>query len=198
MSNYVLVHGGSSNKYVWNKIVPLLKEKSHTVYSLNLSNERTSTLTNHILEVYELIEKNDINKVILVGHSYGGLVITGVANKIPEDIYQLVYIDTLFPISGFSLFDYFKHYNISTQRQGLDAFDPYTEPLYFDEETLKKIPKTHIRCTKSEFIDISSKACKDLDSRAKKDNWKTFELDTIHNCMITQPEEVAKILLGEI
>ncbi|MBM4241439.1 MAG: alpha/beta hydrolase [Euryarchaeota archaeon] len=196
MSNYVLVHGGSVDKSVWDKVVPYLEEMGHKVFALTLSDERTSSLTNHILEVCKLIEGEGIDDVILVGHSYGGLVITGVADRTHEKIHHLIYVDTLIPMNGKSLFDYFEFYNVGKDIvAGLDPFPPFIEPLYFDEKEIKKIPKTHIRCKQSEFIEISRKSCKDLDAKAKEDNWETFELDTVHNCMLTQPKEVAEILL---
>jgi len=197
MAIYVLVHGGSSNKSVWDKVVPFLQEKGHQVFSLNLSDEKNSTLTNHISEVCDLIEKEDVDDVILVGHSYGGLVITGVADRMPKRIYHLIYVDSLLPENGMSLFDIFDLYGVSTEKYGLDPFGPFVEPLYFDEEKIRRIPKTHIRCKQSEFIEISDKVFKKIVATTKQDNREIFELDTVHNCMLTQPEEVAEILLRE-
>ena len=72
-----------------------------------------------------------------------------------------MYIDTLFSINGLSLFDYFSYYNVKKDIvSGLDPYPPYIGPLNFNEDRLRKIPKIHIRCTKSEFIEISSKLAK--------------------------------------
>lgn len=195
MANYVLVHGGSSNKSVWDKVIPFLEEQDNHVFSLDLSNEKRSSLTNHISEVCDLIENEDINDIILVGHSYGGMVITGAADMISEKIHRLIYVDALLPENGMSLFDIFGFYQVSTEKYGLDPFGPFVEPLYFDTAKIQKIPKTYIHCKKSEFIEISGKVFKKIVATAKQDNWEIFELDTLHNCMLTMPKEVAEILL---
>lgn len=65
----------------------------------------THTLQDHIREVCNLITDKDLEKVILVGHSYAGMVITGVASTLPEKLSHLIYVDTAVPESEQSLFD---------------------------------------------------------------------------------------------
>ena len=67
--------------------------------------QHTHNLTDHIWQVCSLIEGQDYSDIVLVGHSYGGMVITGVADRVPERIRRLVYVDAALPDLGQSLFD---------------------------------------------------------------------------------------------
>ena len=193
MANYVLVHGGRSNGHVWSQsqVVPLLQEHGHHVFYPTLSRPENSGLSDHISEVCSLIENEHINNVILVGHSYGAMVITGVADRMPEKIDRLIYVDSVVPENGKALYDFF-----DPAKYGLEPLKPFIEPLYFDEEKIKRIPKTYIHCKRSEFLEVGEGAFKSVFDRAKQDNWSYFELNTSHKCMVTQPKELTEILLG--
>lgn len=65
-----------------------------------------TTLGTHIADVVEVIEMRDLADVILVGHSYGGMVITGVADRLPERIREMVYLDAAIPFDGEALVDW--------------------------------------------------------------------------------------------
>ncbi|MEA2051462.1 MAG: alpha/beta hydrolase [Euryarchaeota archaeon] len=95
MANYVLVHGGEATGQIWNQVAPLLQEHGHYVFCPTLSNPENSGLSDHISEVCSLIENEHINNVILVGHSYGGMVITGIADRMPEKIDRSIYVDSV-------------------------------------------------------------------------------------------------------
>ena len=111
MATFVLIHGGFWGGWCWKKLKPLLERQGHAVYTPTLTGigERkhlTHQLVNletHILDIKNVIEYEDLRDVVLVGHSYGGLVITGVASLIPERVQQLIYLDALIPDSGDSL-----------------------------------------------------------------------------------------------
>ena len=113
MATFVLVHGGWHGGWCWQKVIPFLEEASHEVYAPTLTGlaERASELSpdvgldTHIQDIVgELLEKN-LHGVILVGHSSGGMVITGVVDQVPERIAHLVYLDTFVPRDGESLAD---------------------------------------------------------------------------------------------
>ena len=70
-----------------------------------LSDEYHHNLSDHVHQISQLIISNQLSEVTLVAHSYGGMVITGVANKLPSSIKQLVYIDAALPNPDQSLFD---------------------------------------------------------------------------------------------
>src|SRR5215472_15039429 len=111
MATFVLVHGAWFGGWCWQKIIPFLKEASHEVYAPTLTGlaERASELSpevgleTHIQDIVGLLEEQQLQGVILVGHSYGGMVITGVVDQVPERIAHLVYLDTFVPRDGESL-----------------------------------------------------------------------------------------------
>jgi pimeloyl-ACP methyl ester carboxylesterase len=113
MANYILVHGAWHGAWCWDKVVPLLQAAGHHVYTPTLTGlgEQAALLTpeigldTHIQDVVNLLETKDLQHVILVGHSYSGMVITGVADCVPGRIAHLVYLDAVVPRDGHSMAD---------------------------------------------------------------------------------------------
>jgi len=111
MATFVLVHGGWHGGWCWQKVVPFLEAAGHEVYAPTLTGlaERASELSpdvgldTHIQDIVGLLEEKNLHGVILVGHSYGGMVITGVVDQVPERIAHLVYLDTFVPRDGESM-----------------------------------------------------------------------------------------------
>lgn len=111
MSTYVLVHGGWHGAWCWEKLTPLLTSAGHRVITPTLTGlgERAHLLapevglTRHIADVAEVIGREDLRQVILVGYSYGGMVITGVVDRVPDRIGHVVYLDTFVPRDGNSM-----------------------------------------------------------------------------------------------
>jgi pimeloyl-ACP methyl ester carboxylesterase len=102
MSVYVLVGGGWLGGWCWQGIARRLRDEAHDAYPVTLTGlgERVHLaspqvdLDTHITDVVNLIEFEDLHDTVLIGHSYAGLVITGVADRVPDRISQLVYLDT--------------------------------------------------------------------------------------------------------
>jgi pimeloyl-ACP methyl ester carboxylesterase len=197
MADYVLVHGGKENGVVWEQVVALLEEKGHRVFTPSSSNPESSTLDKHVSEACSLLVDENLNNVILAGHSYASFIITGVADRIPERIKHLVYIDSSVPASGQSLKDIFKVGGITFEDYGVPEAPPFLTPLHYDEEKLRKIPKTYIWCTQSEFSIVSRPAYEKVVKNADRDNWDYFQLDSDHKCMVSHPAELSEILLRE-
>jgi pimeloyl-ACP methyl ester carboxylesterase len=113
MATFVLVHGGWFGGWCWKKLIPFLEAAGHEVYAPTLTGlaERSSELSpdvgldTHVQDIVGLLEEKDLQGVILVGHSYGGMVITGVVDQVPERIAHLVYLDTFVPRDGESMAD---------------------------------------------------------------------------------------------
>src|SRR3989304_8525774 len=113
MASFVLVHGAWGGATGWRSFAPLLREKGHEVFFTSLTGlgERShraraeTNLSTHIQDVVELVEYENLRDITLVGHSYGGMVITGVADRIPDRIAHLVYLDAFLPRDGQALFD---------------------------------------------------------------------------------------------
>ena len=108
MSCFVLVHGTGCGGWVWQRFSRLLRAKGHEVYSPTLTGladrrhllNQGVNLTTHITDITNLIFYEDLSQVILVGNSYAGMVITGVAATIPERLKLLVYLDAYLPDDG--------------------------------------------------------------------------------------------------
>jgi pimeloyl-ACP methyl ester carboxylesterase len=197
MATYVLVHGGKENGAQWANLRPLLEERGHTAFTPSSSDPEFCTLDDHISEAGKLLEDNDLKGVILVGHSYASLIITGVADRMPERIKHLVYIDTSLPADGESLEDQFTRIGITFEEYGVPRFPPFVTPLQYDEIKLRKLPKTYVRCTQSEFSMISKPVYDKVVQNAERDNWDYFEIDSDHKCMVSHPVETSEILLRE-
>ena len=113
MATFVLVHGAWFGSWCWQKIIPFLKAAGHEVYAPTLTGlaQRASELSpdvgldTHIQDIVGLLEEKNLHGVILVGHSYAGMVITGVVDQVPERIAHLVYLDTFVPRDGEAMAD---------------------------------------------------------------------------------------------
>ena len=113
MTTFVLVHGSCHGGWCWKEVTPLLRKYGHDVYTRTLTGlgershlvSRNVGLHTHILDIIQVLEYEDLSEVTLVGHSYGGLVIGGVAEVIPERIKRLVYLDAYIPQDNKSAFD---------------------------------------------------------------------------------------------
>ena len=113
MATYVLVHGGGHGGWCYQRVARLLRAAGHEVYTPTLTGlaERSHLLSPavdlelHIRDVTSLLQYEDLREVILVGHSYGGMVVTGVADRASDRITRLVYLDAANPANGQSLVD---------------------------------------------------------------------------------------------
>src|SRR5215471_8255678 len=113
MATFVLVHGSWAGSAVWRQLTPRLRKAGHEVYAPTLTGigarkhllSREIDLDTHIQDVIGVIEDEDLSDIVLVGHSYGGMVITGVADRVPEKLASLVYLDAFLPENGQSLFN---------------------------------------------------------------------------------------------
>jgi pimeloyl-ACP methyl ester carboxylesterase len=115
MAAYVLVGGAWLGGWCWQRVARRLRDNAHDAYPVTLTGlgERVHLaspevdLQTHITDVVNLLEFEDLHDIVLLGHSYAGLVVTGVADRIPERISQLVYLDTGPLPDGTSLIDTF-------------------------------------------------------------------------------------------
>jgi pimeloyl-ACP methyl ester carboxylesterase len=142
MSTYVLVHGAWGGSFGWRKVRPLLQQAGQQVFTPSLTGlgERAHlatpevNLSTHIQDVSNAIWYEDLSDVILVGHSYGGMVVTGVADHMPERIRHLVYLDAFLPADGQSLYDMgggglraSSDWRVPPMQRNEDPNDPETE-----------------------------------------------------------------------
>jgi pimeloyl-ACP methyl ester carboxylesterase len=113
MSTYLLVHGAWHSGRAWDRVVPLLSSAGHRALAPSLTGYGDKAhllgpevgLDTHVDDIVGLLVAEDLTDVVLVGHSYAGLVISAVAHRVPERIAHLVFLDAMVPLDGESAAD---------------------------------------------------------------------------------------------
>lgn len=220
---FVVVHGAWGGSWAFQKVDSLMTLSGAIVYRPSLTGlgERVHLakpqidLETHIQDVVNTILFEDLNDIILVGHSYGGMVITGVADRIPERIGRLVYLDAMVPRDGESVMDLMdpKGEGISKMIKGdfvvpawvkpgqkppVDVPHPlrtFTDPIKLDNERRISLPTTYILT-----VDPGKKAEDDNFAfsarRARENGWKTMEMIADHNPQWSAVDDLVKLLLS--
>jgi pimeloyl-ACP methyl ester carboxylesterase len=220
MATYVLVHGAWGGGWIYKGTARALREAGHDVYVPTLTGlgERVHlaspaiTLSTHIADVVGVLEREGLEDVILVGHSYGGMVVTGVAAAAGSRIRTLVYLDAFLPQDGENLWDIAddrarKHY-IDGQRDtpGLvapfpgtgRALDPHPlitllEPVRFTGAEKAVRNHSYIYATRG----IPTIFTKFYDRVKADPAWRVLEVDAGHVVMADAPDDLVRILLDE-
>jgi pimeloyl-ACP methyl ester carboxylesterase len=225
------VHGSSHGGWCWKKVIPLLSKDNHEVYTPTLTGlgershlvSRDIGLDTHILDIIQVLKYENLNEVILVGHSYGGLVIGGVAEKVPERIRRLVYLDAYIPQDNKSAFDIISGletrsiYNLSERalkEQGKEWLVASYKPEEFgvtNPDDIKWMnprlcpmpwhtPDQPLRITnpKAERLPKSYICCSEFGNALFKTqkspaDWDYHELMKGHDVMITAPKELVQL-----
>ncbi len=232
----VLVHGAWHGAWCWRRVLPLLRNAGVETHAVTLTGvgERAHLLSpavdlhTHVEDVIGLIEAEELQRVVLVGHSYGGMVITGVADRLQRDrpglLARLVYLDAALPYPGDS---WSSHHTPETKQGRIDASKPsgglslpppdaalfglegadrewvnrrqtpqpfrvYQQGLDFDGARVAAVPRTFIDCTAPALATIAP-------SRARvrsEPGWQVLEMATGHDPMVSQPGELADLLLA--
>ncbi len=108
MTTFVLVHGAWGGAWIWRRVLGPLRAAGHEVHAVTLTGdgERAHlrradiSLADHVADVVGLVQAEELKDIVLVGHSYGGMVITGAADALPGRIRQMVYVDAMVPLPG--------------------------------------------------------------------------------------------------
>jgi pimeloyl-ACP methyl ester carboxylesterase len=218
MTTYVLIPGACHGAWCFDDLAAALGERGHRVlrYTLTGVAERAHlahggvNLETHITDVLStLAAEPNAKDLVLVGHSYGGMVITGVADRIPEKVDALVYLDAVVPRDGESCW----HLVNDEQRQWyLDVDDTGygVQPMsFFDPRAtahplasfLQRITLTGDlnRFRRRDFVYAlkwpGDSPLRPSYERVKDDpNWNVHELDGAHNLMRDNPEDLLRIL----
>jgi pimeloyl-ACP methyl ester carboxylesterase len=230
VSTFVLVHGAWSGGWKWRFVAPMLRRAGHEVLTPTLTGlgERAHLarpdidLDVHVQDVVGLLEMEDLRDVVLLGHSYGGMVVTGAAERCPERIRRLVYLDAFVPENGKCALDYIlperaAEFREQGERHGLVEPPPPSlwgvvapehvafarqretrHPYRTLTQPIRRVNSSAAALPKT-FIYCSSPATGTFDQFASKyrgdPKWRFRELKTGHDAMVLVPEELAAVLL---
>jgi pimeloyl-ACP methyl ester carboxylesterase len=228
MATFVLIHGAWHGGWCWKIVARALRRAGHEVYAPSLTGlgerkhlaSRDIDLATHTQDVVGLLEMEDLAHVILVGHSYGGMVVTGAADRMPERIAHLVYLDAFVPQNGKCLLDYVVPERAARmkeegERTGMVTPPPMslwglTRPEHLAFAGPREVPQPYATLSQRirlvnqariprTFIYCSSPATGSFDSFAAQYRndpaWRFHELKTGHDAMLLMPEAVTQILL---
>ena len=226
MATFVLVHGATAGGWIWRTVPSLLRAAGHDeVYTPTLTGlgERRHlfspdiSMETHILDVLHVLDFEDLYQVILVGHSYGGAVITGVAERAAERLSHLVYLDAFVPQDGEAVKDLYdppvadalaEHYlsggrssaedlsGIEDPRFTAHPLKTFVHPLQLKNEAAKALPRTYIFCTEKAEMGMRGQGIIRSAERARAAGWCYHELHTGHHPMWTMPGELTNLLLS--
>ncbi|HEX4002715.1 MAG TPA: alpha/beta fold hydrolase [Candidatus Acidoferrales bacterium] len=232
MSTYVLVHGAWHGSWCWKRVRKALQAQGHEVFTPTLTGvgERSHLLSpqvnleTHINDVVSLIRWEELSDVVLCGHSYGGVVVSGVADRMPRQIRALIYLDAFVLEDGRSLLDELPPDQKNIQLEGArlqgEGWRVPPIPAAAFAVNAKDAAWADQQCTMHPLacfqqpLRLTEKngAVKDVtyilatgyaDSpflpsheRAKQRGWKTLSLACGHDVMLDMPDELTTILLN--
>jgi len=216
---YVIVHGAWGGGWAFRRVEELLRARGHNVYRPTLTGlgERSHLagphvgLATHVEDVVNVLLFEDLRDVVLVGHSYGGMVITGVADRVPERVRSLVFLDALVPNDGESVLAALgtrAAWVKQMERDGLlvppwvradqpppkDVPHPlksFTDPVSYKNEAAKRLPATYILTVEAgaKTDDFDAQA-----ERARARGWTVLRMQADHNPQRTAPEALVELL----
>jgi pimeloyl-ACP methyl ester carboxylesterase len=229
MKTFLIAHGAWSAGWSWKKMHPLMHEAGYRLITPTYTGlgERehlanpSNDLETHIQDLLNVIKYEDLREIVLVGHSYGGMVATGVADRMRDRIEQLIYLDAFVPLDRQALFDLIpldaRHRMLESVKAG-DGWRVPPNPLPSDtaEADLKWIaerrlpqsfkcfemplrllhgeltlPRSYVYCTRIAPLDFF----RPFAELAKGElAWRYYEMDASHSPHITAPEDLAALL----
>jgi pimeloyl-ACP methyl ester carboxylesterase len=227
---FVLVHGAWHGGWCWDRVAPRLRAAGSEVHAPTLTglSERahllspTVGLDTHVEDVVRLIDVLGLRDVVLVGHSYAGQIVTGVADRRPDAVAKRVYLDAFVGEDGETAVSLqpetvAHHWSESAAEQGFGWLVPVrrlevlgvTEQADVDWLTPRLTPhpwKTYtdpLRLTgaadrvPAAFVECVSwmRVFQSQAERARAKGWPVHELETGHEAMVTAPAELADVLL---
>ena len=234
MTTYLLIHGAYHGGWCWKRVVSLLRAAGHEVYTPTLTGlaARAHLLTpdvglnTHIQDVLGVLEYEDLHEVILVGHSYGGMVISGAAEEMPGRIARLVYLDAFVPAAGQSVADFYPQgaaarfkdvadkegdgYILpapAAERFGISSAEDlaWVRPRLSGHPLKAVLDPIQLANPQAAALPRTYIYCSDpgtalfsqFAERLRKDKaWGYLELAAAHDAMITEPEQLVHLLLN--
>ena len=233
MTTFVLCHGAWGGGWGWARVARTLRDAGHEVFTPTYTGlgERTHLLApdvdleTHIQDVRGVFQYEDFTDAVLVGHSYGGMVITGVADREWQRIQKLVYLDAFLPSDGQCLNDLTgpdrarAMVDLANERgdgwkvprpEGSISSDLPDEdrkwlwgltshqPLATFGQKLT-LDGNHLKIAEKVYVLASEYAGSPFHQFAEwtrtQQDWRTFELPTHHHLLQSMPKETADILM---
>lgn len=231
MTTYVLVHGAWHGGWCWKRVAPLLRAAGHEVYAPTLTGlgERAHLLIpdvgldTHVRDIVNVLTYEDLRDVVLVGHSYAGMVVAGVAEQAAERLAHLLYLDAFVPWEGQSQLELVGGERAAALREqadregdgwrlppiplevfGVTDADDLAwarprlglQPLKTFEQPVPQTSPAAAALPRT-FIRCSAWAgfTAYADRARTETGWRVRELATGHDAMITAPEDLAHLLL---
>ena len=229
MGKTILVcHGAWGGGWSWKKMHPLMQAAGHRLYTptytglgdrVHLANPSID-LDSHIADILNVIHYEDLSDIVLLGHSYGGMVATGVADRVRDRITQLIYLDAFVPDDGQSLFD-LNEPGRAPMRELAKAGDGWrVPPSQTPPDTLPEdvawlsarrvdmpikcfesqlrlqggaltLPRSYVYATRITPADTFARFA----ARAKGEpGWRYFEIDASHAPAVSAPEKLMAVL----
>jgi pimeloyl-ACP methyl ester carboxylesterase len=214
VATILVAHGAWSAGWAWKKLHPLLAARGHRLVTPTYTGlgerahlaQRAIDLEAHIADLLAVIEFEDLSDVVLVGHSYGGMVATGVADRVPQRIAQRVYLDAFVPRDGQSLFEQGAGWRIPPNPVPEDTSEAdrawilprrVMQPLATFEQPLRlsgaadHLPRSYIYCMRAMPGDVFAQFAE----RARSEpGWRLYEIDATHSPNVTAPGMLADLL----
>jgi len=223
----VLAHGAWSGAWAWKRLRPLMAAAGHEFFAPTYTGlgERAhlarpeNNLDTHIQDVVGLLECEELRNVVLLGHSYGGMVATGVADRATERLARIIYLDAFVPADGQSLFDLVPKEHRQRQLDSVKAGDGWRvapNPVppdtsaedvawitkfrmpqsvrCFDQpvrlHARPALPRTYIQCMR--YADKGPFG--QFAARARAEGWRCHALDASHSPNVTAPGALMELL----
>jgi pimeloyl-ACP methyl ester carboxylesterase len=221
MATFVIVHGMWSGGWFFQPCARLLRAAGHEVYTPTLTGigERVhlgspaTDLSTHVEDVVNVLEYEDLSDVVLAGYSYGGAVITGVAERLPERISRLVYLDAFLPAPGESVWDLIPEEQASLFREAArsegDGWKiPRTppsprrtphplatleQPLATPGAAAAALPSWYVLFSRN--TQYHAPVMRRMADRARERGWTVLDLPADHDAPDSHPRELAELLL---
>jgi pimeloyl-ACP methyl ester carboxylesterase len=228
---FVLVHGAWQGNWVWERVAHALRAQGHRVFTPSLTGlgerahlaSREVDLNTHIADVLGVIEHHELDNIVLCGHSYGGMVAGGAADRVAPKIASLVYLDAFVPEAGKSLWDFLPPDAGAAQKNSAkDGWRiPRISAAEFRVQGADDIARLDRRAVDQPIATMDQKstvtgAWKSIphlvyiraagqprptfaqfaDAAKRDPKWRYFEVPCGHNVMLDLPEALTGILLG--
>jgi pimeloyl-ACP methyl ester carboxylesterase len=227
---FVLVHGAWHGGWCWRFVADRLKAGGGRVFAPTLTGlgerahllDKTVNLSTHIEDICRLIQDEDLSGIVLVGHSYGGMVVSGAADRMPERIRALVVLDGFVPENGKALSDYWPaalraEWEEKAAATGGLSVPPIPAESFGVNERLRdwvnknftphpyaslnekiRLAGGRERVPKKLYICAAKSRSNAFDGFLKElqadKSWKTLSLDCGHEVMVDAPELLADVL----